>query len=146
MQFTQIRYLATAISQHCTDIDYEYVFSNIERAHRGKVFYTHGIKSSYILPWAVSEHIKTSIIQENKVIKNNPGNPKKSLRVSQMFSPGTTKRQNEALKEWKNLMIQNKHVEYVISYPARILGRPKLPFVDLDGQKYKEKFKVIMEF
>ena len=44
------------------------------------------------------------------------------IRVNQMYSQALTNRMNEALKERKELIQNNKYKEYILAYPAKRLA------------------------
>lgn len=126
-------HLADTIHSHCPELDKNFIKSNIERGHRGRRNSNPNSKPHIYVKftsWKVAEQIKSNIIINNKKRKSN-------IKVSPMFSKETSSRNNNALKERKQLIMTNPNMEYIVAYPAKILDRNKIT---------KGDYKLIKEF
>ena len=122
------------ITNHCPDLDGDTVYNAIERAHRGRPN-TDKTKPPNIYvkfnSWRDSERIKNTIIKKNK------GKGNKYLQVSPMYSKSVTKRNNEALKHRKELIVNHPDKDFIVVYPAKILSRKK---------NSRDKYDAVIEF
>ena len=99
------------------------ILSQIERAHRPKENQSPVSQHNKVPPiiakftdWKFTEEIKTSFIKAAKSSRNNH-----IVYVSQIYSPGVTKRRNEAMKVRKQLRNEDKQIQAYVKFPAIVM-------------------------
>ena len=122
--------LAEEINNILPNFTISWITESIERVHRAKS--TTNIIAKF-QSWKDSEKIKTAIINYNKT----QGNQENQLKVSQMLSKPLQDRHNAALIHRKELMKENKNMNYTVVYPAKLIGKMK----NSEG-----KYELIQEF
>ena len=121
--------LADTLS-NITRLDPNAIFSNIERAHRGKADHRNDNKRPLpifvkFLSWTFSDHLRHLVIQHN--IKTQNG----IIFVDQMYSKPVMDRRKLALKFRYELLEdekkdkENVNMSYYLTYPANLMGKLK---------------------